>query len=951
MKSKEILFWYEIYEEMANCLLAFYQEHKRKSSTVLYNLLNEVPGIEILYQIGNTPSIEQTKSDSKNSFPIQPSIVEEEMNVFQLYSALGKLKEEQRSDTIRLLFNEIFNKSSSHINNIDYRGYIKVNYQWISENHDKSWELFEFFTLYRGQSFNSSAIPKGVKIALEEYTKFMYLVNSKYFLPLTDEIKKYLTESLKITINLRSWKNYFKLINNQKTNLFTELVVKTSRQHESSDINERLINEFIHPEMDFITEAVPSHGQSNKKSTNESEGFRLIGIKVLPVKNEKRKIHEKSLVVNKYYGFYDCYIPDNKNFKYIPEKDVFIYNQPELKINVSAIVGKNGSGKSTIFELIYMAIFNISYKEGLIDKYIGQEEKKALKPINDLNLELYIETDKLYKITVETKNDKTKIEVIPYGCNNQENIYKPQTKIQWSQSFLEEICYTVTINYSIHGLNSIHHGPWLKHLFHKNDSYQVPMVIEPFRVKGNIDVNKQEQLARYRLLANVLKIQTDIKQKIINKKEIEAKDYRNRILVDDKIASKILLNLKDELDEPLWIGEDEIPLSEINNIDIIKSEISDLFEVDFSTIENTNIKEAIETYLLKKLFKIAYRYKQYRDRFFIKEADREIGIVDLRLLIQVIINDNSHISYKLKQAVNFVRFQKELFNCYNSDRTVTTKFSLNVDSYSKVIDKLSNQYKIPLINLLPPAIFDFDIELETLSQEKTNVAFSTLSSGEKQLIYAANSISYHISNISSVHGSSSTILKYKNVNILLDEIELYFHPEMQRKYLTYLLDFIEKSDIENIGGINICFVTHSPFILSDIPESNILFLIKEEGKDKTKILENKPKTFGANIHDLLLEGFFMDDSIGQFALKKINEIIKEHQSLDNNNQKINISDDEKTRRLKEFNFIVDNIGEEYLQGILRDQVKQIERKYWPKQILIDQLEKQLSQLKNEKEIK
>ena len=63
--------------------------------------------------------------------------------------------------------------------------------------------------------------------------------------------------------------------------------------------------------------------------------------------------------------------------------------------------------------------------------------------------------------------------------------------------------------------------------------------------------------------------------------------------------------------------------------------------------------------------------------------------------------------------------------------------------------------------------------------------------------------------------------------------------------------------IKNLDtNINILFITHSPFILSDIPKQNVLFL--ENGKPSEKKNMN---TFGANITDLLADSFFIEDGL------------------------------------------------------------------------------------------
>ncbi|PZO26620.1 MAG: hypothetical protein DCF13_13500 [Flavobacteriaceae bacterium] len=117
------------------------------------------------------------------------------------------------------------------------------------------------------------------------------------------------------------------------------------------------------------------------------------------------------------------------------------------------------------------------------------------------------------------------------------------------------------------------------------------------------------------------------------------------------------------------------------------------------------------------------------------------------------------------------------------------------------------------------------------------------------------------------------LLIYKNINIIFDEIELYAHPEFQRSFIKDLLKAIYTISFSD-QNLNIIFITHSPFILSDIPKQNVLFL--EEGIPQDF---NRMNTFGANITDLLADSFFFSEEkrvtlIGDFAKDKINEVIE-----------------------------------------------------------------------------
>ena len=176
-------------------------------------------------------------------------------------------------------------------------------------------------------------------------------------------------------------------------------------------------------------------------------------------------------------------------------------------------------------------------------------------------------------------------------------------------------------------------------------------------------------------------------------------------------------------------------------------------------------------------------------------------------------------------------------------------------------------------DLVPPPIFDTKIMVkDNLTNEEFPLA--QLSSGERQLAYAVSTIIYHLRNLNSVPLKNSwefpKRLKYRYANIILDEIELYFHPGYQRLFVDHLIRCLEKADLKEIMGINIMMVTHSPFILSDIPKSNVLFL--KDGRPDFEMQEN---TFAANIHSMLRNGFFMEDgTMGEFAKNKVNDMFR-----------------------------------------------------------------------------
>ena len=116
----------------------------------------------------------------------------------------------------------------------------------------------------------------------------------------------------------------------------------------------------------------------------------------------------------------------------------------------------------------------------------------------------------------------------------------------------------------------------------------------------------------------------------------------------------------------------------------------------------------------------------------------------------------------------------------------------------------------------------------------------------------------------------------KPIVLFLDEIETTLHPLWQRGLVKVLIQFFETFFPSVV--VHIIFASHSPMLLSDIPKSNVVFLMKD--RDQYSILamkddlERSSKTFGANICVLYESSYFLDEGpIGAFALDKIKRVI------------------------------------------------------------------------------
>ena len=156
------------------------------------------------------------------------------------------------------------------------------------------------------------------------------------------------------------------------------------------------------------------------------------------------------------------------------------------------------------------------------------------------------------------------------------------------------------------------------------------------------------------------------------------------------------------------------------------------------------------------------------------------------------------------------------------------------------------------------------------NDEGGEVSFNSLSSGEKQMIHAMSAILYQTGNIESAWGNKAKQAHYSKICLVFDEIELYFHPKYQTMLVAFMIETLQGLNLEKVKDIQVILSTHSPFILSDIPTSDIL-MIKDGEQTQS---EEDTETFCANVYDILNNQFFMSRFVGDFANSKINDVIE-----------------------------------------------------------------------------
>lgn len=641
--------------------------------------------------------------------------------------------------------------------------------------------------------------------------------------------------------------------------------------------------------------------------------FRIIAIKPLKDCNnfflKNLKIDELYSLVNDYSISKDT-IQFNEiiPFNFFTSKDnseekidsIDLTRRP-ININVSAIVGKNGSGKSALIELFLKSIFYMWYKVGDFKiNWIPDDEKREIlndihNKFKNLNVEIYIEDEgtlenhlngnyirhkSIYKLHIDSEKELFEIQLYKKAKNlyTKSDIIKiVNGKFNFSSWF-----YTICINYSHYAFNSNEIGKWIKTIFHKNDSYQMPIVLNPYRKVGNIDINSEIDLVKARLLVNLF--------------SIEERHISNDGINEKLFNSKIPYNISFKIDRSKFSFNEKVIKPKLKNhlkTSILKS-VFEYFRI--KNIDKTSdFIEYTEEYIVNKVKRIAINY--YKEYLYLFNGDyiEQESHKKLDEFIYNLSKDESPITWKLRQAIVFWEFptlrkvETDNFIDINSFRKrVVSNYESSMRNLS-INDNFQIKDYYDFIYFLPPSFFKYDIQL--FDTNKNAIYFNSLSSGEKQKIFSISSLIYHIKNIDSYYKRSSqddSNIGYRNINIIFDEIELYYHPDFQKEFVNDLITIIESIEFDNVKNINVILVTHSPFILSDIPTSNILYL--KDGKPKTDF-SNK-NSFGANITDLLAESFFIKDGlIGDFAKNKIQKTIdwlnkaimlkeKEHNNLE-----------------------------------------------------------------------
>lgn len=681
------------------------------------------------------------------------------------------------------------------------------------------------------------------------------------------------------------------------------------------------------------------------------------------------------------------------------KNEMNLYSFGKVNISCNAIVGKNGSGKSSLVEIIYLMIYNLSVKMKVLNPTYPTKAKAELYYMPYLKAKLvYIDDEgvKMLDFDINKWNYSDLDNKIRFYIAKleKERIKFDITNDQIGAFRLEDFCYSIGMNYSVFGLNNDLIGNWIQQLFHKNDGYQTPIVLNPYKEHGQYNIFNEINLNKERLILNSFlfnsenlaqyvstdytlgdvdyffvpgnkKIKNssndDFNKCLFKKNKTKSISEYNEYIGKKYLPIKVIEDneYNGEVSETINFGKHQPDLisffsfqcSRKNQRVIIKNILSKLLDLNVLKEEyerNTTNQDLINellSYIIYKIYRIGYTYSS----FFPDIIDENLTGLNPAIcvkgkkqksVIETLMSDNSHKTLKLRRAILFA------YNLNNLRSQMTFNirpilYRLDNKHFSDIKKKTIDGLYVDELTYLLPSLFTLQINLlRRIDENKIPIVLESLSSGELQLILSIHTLLYHILNVNSNHpvsgGDKNTAYySYKNILVLLDEVELYFHPDYQKAYINELINLLKSFEpsIPNIESIQFIFSTHSPFILSDIPSQYVLKL--NDGNAEPH--DSEKNSFAANIHNLLKDEFFLKDgTMGKYAKHWVENLITEIDKLKKYDK----------GKIHAISQKIDLIGEDLIRNgvnhLLKDKIQNPKDK-------IEYLEYQISLIKAENE--
>lgn len=558
-------------------------------------------------------------------------------------------------------------------------------------------------------------------------------------------------------------------------------------------------------------------------------------------------------------------------------------------INVTAIVGKNGVGKTTILDFIE-SIYSYSLSSGFII-FMDRDEKFKTKYINHPEVQIECHEKLLNEFTYN--DEKNLIIKIDNLCDFSGSKKKRKTQLinlssEWRSSTklrkrkqinsifrylghrqnrivpsMPSPAYKVNVRGWSSAIRKVIKDSYVRDMLHNKNGMKKICSEARNILKYSERVVKLNREEEKRLIDSIQNAKSMeelpdfIYDALLESSKVflgKIEDYlctspRNSII--SKFTFRSWLKIIDgfEFESDIKAGLHVIFLHFFTKKDLNRNS-SPIFELEYQ-IDNfiSLLKHERNDIHSKKLmhFKkniledFSFSYEAivsfaniYEDKFIWTESESESELYDIaafpleplpRILLDVL---DISLPYEDDRYIGF------------SERNLVNNENLKLRNADEIFELLER------VNDLPNTISDI-----------IDHGWEGLSSGEFAKVSIFSSI---LDAINYTSDNSNTL-------VLIDEVDLYLHPEWQRTFISNLIELVKNEDCES--KIQFLITTHSPLIIGDLLPEDIICLKRKDNK----IVHEESMGFGALLSDFYLDGMHIDSTYGEHSRKLLQHLI------------------------------------------------------------------------------